>query len=221
MTTLTEAVHAGEFIVSEANNSRSREQITVQSGADLVAGQVLGATETSTATIAVAAAVSASGGTVGNGSIGTPTADAGALPGVYRVEIVNPNTNLGNLRVLRPDGSVDGVGVVGTAYNGMINFTLADGTNDWVEDDYILVTVSYPSAALKYAKLDPAAVNGLQYAAGILYAAAAAASADVRGVGLVRSCEVNADIITWPAGISAANKATAINQLKALGIILR
>ena len=40
---LTETLHAGEFIVSEANGTRSREEITVAAAAAaLPAGQVLG-----------------------------------------------------------------------------------------------------------------------------------------------------------------------------------
>lgn len=42
MTTFTEGVHSGEFIVSEANGMRSRKAITVASGNNLVAGAVLG-----------------------------------------------------------------------------------------------------------------------------------------------------------------------------------
>ena len=42
MTTLTEPVHPGEFIVSEANGHRSREQVTVASGQALKAGHVIG-----------------------------------------------------------------------------------------------------------------------------------------------------------------------------------
>lgn len=42
MTTLTEGNHTGEFIVSEANGNRSREEIVVVSGQNLGAGQVLG-----------------------------------------------------------------------------------------------------------------------------------------------------------------------------------
>lgn len=42
MATLTESTHPGEFIVSEANGHRSREQVTVASGQNLVAGHVVG-----------------------------------------------------------------------------------------------------------------------------------------------------------------------------------
>ena len=42
MTELTEGRHAGEFIVSEANGSRSREHVTVVLGQTLNAGDVVG-----------------------------------------------------------------------------------------------------------------------------------------------------------------------------------
>lgn len=41
MTILTEGQHAGGFIISEASGTRSREEITVAAGQNLVAGQVL------------------------------------------------------------------------------------------------------------------------------------------------------------------------------------
>ena len=221
MTTLTETARTGEFIISEAPGTRSREQITVDNGANLVAGTVIAATETSTATVTPGTPVSGSGGTVGNGSIGTVTADAGAKAGVWTVRITNPATDAGKFIVYDPDGLEDGVGTVAVAYNGKINFTLADGSADWVEDDYIPITVSYPSTALKWMALDTTATNGLQTAAGILYADADAASAEKRSVGIVRDAEVNGDLLTWPAGISAANKAAAILNLKNAGIIVR
>jgi len=42
MSSITEAGHAGGFIVSEANGNRSREQVTILSGEVLEAGAVLG-----------------------------------------------------------------------------------------------------------------------------------------------------------------------------------
>ena len=42
MTSLTESNHAGEFLLSEANGNRSRENVILVSGQDLPAGTVLG-----------------------------------------------------------------------------------------------------------------------------------------------------------------------------------
>jgi hypothetical protein len=41
MTTFTEGTHAGEFLISEGNNTRSREKVTILSGQNLAAGAVL------------------------------------------------------------------------------------------------------------------------------------------------------------------------------------
>lgn len=42
MPELTEGFHTAEFVLSEANGGRSREKVTIVSGQDLVAGEVLG-----------------------------------------------------------------------------------------------------------------------------------------------------------------------------------
>jgi len=42
MSVLTEATHAGEFLLSEGNGRISRESVTVASGQNLVAGTVIG-----------------------------------------------------------------------------------------------------------------------------------------------------------------------------------
>ena len=121
MTTLTEGRHTGEGLLSEAEGTRSRENITIAAGANLVPGQVLGK-------------ITASG---------------------------------------------------------------------------------------KYKMHDPAASDGSQAAAAILYADAAAAAADVKGVAIVRDAEWNGATLTWISGISGGNKTAGIAALAALGIILR
>jgi hypothetical protein len=83
----------------------------------------------------------------GNGSIGTPTVDAGAQPGDYKVVIIEPGANVGTFEVFKPDGSLDGTGVVAVAYNGSINFTLADGATDFLAGDYITVPVTQTGAS--------------------------------------------------------------------------
>jgi hypothetical protein len=42
MTTLTEGRHCGEFLLSEAEGTRSRDVVTIASGHDVAAGTVLG-----------------------------------------------------------------------------------------------------------------------------------------------------------------------------------
>jgi hypothetical protein len=74
----------------------------------------------------------------------------------------------------------------------------------------------------KYTGLAPAATNGSQNAAGILWGAVDATDADAPGVVLVRGpAIVNRHEIIWPEGATEAQIATATTALAALGIILR
>jgi hypothetical protein len=124
--------------------------------------------------------VSGTGGTVGNGVVGTWTADAGAPAGTWYLKVTKTTTNLGNFEVVRPDGTIDGVGTVGTAYNGQINGTLADGANDWLFGDYIPIVVSYSSA--KYKLSASASTDGSQTPDMILAQAADASGGDVEAL---------------------------------------
>ncbi len=121
MAALTEGHHPGEFIVSEANGYRSREVVTVDNGADLVAGTVLGK-------------ITAGG---------------------------------------------------------------------------------------KYIACDQDAGDGSDTAAGVLYADAAAASAEVQAVAIVRDAEVNREDLTFAAANDAGEITELIGDLKAIGIIVR
>jgi Bacteriophage lambda head decoration protein D len=77
------------------------------------------------------------------------------------------------------------------------------------------------TASGKYKALDPAAVDGSEVAAGILYDAVDASAADAEGVAIVRMAEVNAAELVWPAGISSGEQTTALGELAALSIIAR
>ncbi len=73
----------------------------------------------------------------------------------------------------------------------------------------------------KVVPLDPAASDGSDDAAVICCYPIDATAGDVMGVGIVRHATVKKDGLVWPEGISAPNKADAIAQLKAAGIIIR
>jgi hypothetical protein len=77
------------------------------------------------------------------------------------------------------------------------------------------------TASGKYKVLDPAAVDGSEVAAGILYDAIDASAADAEGVAIVRLAEVNAAELVWPAGITGPEQTTALGELAALDIIAR
>lgn len=90
------------------------------------------------------AAVLAKAGNAGNGVLGTLTADATAAIGAWRVICGAEAVNGGSFSVVRPDGSIDGIATVGVAYDSAegINFTIADGANDFELGDEFDVTVA-------------------------------------------------------------------------------
>lgn len=73
----------------------------------------------------------------------------------------------------------------------------------------------------KYVILAPAADDGSQNAAAVLWSRTDASARDVIAFGIVRAAEVKSAILIWPAGISGPQKTAAIDQLNALGIVLR
>lgn len=121
MTTFTEDLHAGAFIVSEGNGKISREVVTIASGQNLKAGAVLGK-------------ITASG---------------------------------------------------------------------------------------KYAEYDNTATDGTETAAGVLFDAVDASSADAEGVALVRLAEVAKAGLVWEGTQDAAAQTAAYTDLAALDIIPR
>lgn len=74
----------------------------------------------------------------------------------------------------------------------------------------------------KYKQIDPSADDGTQVAAGVLLQNCDATLAD-RDNGLVvaRHAIVSDHALQWPEAITAAEKASAIAQLKALGVLVR
>jgi hypothetical protein len=212
--TFTQPVRAGEFIVSEANGSRSRAAVVIASGADLVAGTVLGRTTGGTAT------ATAKAGNTGNGVMGAVTVGAGAKDGNYTLTITAAAANAGAFEVRDPDGELVGEGNVAQAFNhGGLSFTLADGATDFAVGDGFTIAVAL--GADTYKALNTAGTDGSQHAAAVLYGPANAASASVNATAIVRDAEVNGNVLTWPNGISDADKAAAVAALAEAGIIVR
>ena len=78
------------------------------------------------------------------------------------------------------------------------------------------------TASGKYKQIDPSAEDGTQVAAGVLLQGCDATLAD-RDNGLVvaRHAIVSDHALQWPEAVTAAEKASAIAQLKALGVLVR
>lgn len=72
-----------------------------------------------------------------------------------------------------------------------------------------------------YVQLDPTADDGSEVAAAVLFDNVDASANDKAAVVTARDSEVKAAALTWPAGITAPQKAAALAELAALGIIAR
>ena len=77
------------------------------------------------------------------------------------------------------------------------------------------------TASGKYKILAPAATDGTEAAAGVLWGAVDATGADKQGLAVRRLRELKNAVISWPAGITSPQKVTAIAQLEARMILLR
>lgn len=213
MTVLTEGQHTGEFLVTEANGSLSRETVTVLSGQNLQPGHVLGKVAVGTAT---GAAVS---GNTGNGTIGTVSAGATAKAGVYTATCIEPAANGGTFTVEDPDGVNVGTAAVGSAFTGPVVFTIADGATDFVAGDRFTITVAAGSG--KYKEYNPANTDGSQIAVALLLDAVDATGGDKDGVIVARHAEVNAAELIWFSGADANQKTAGLAQLKTNDIVAR
>ncbi|NIJ40349.1 hypothetical protein FHS78_000619 [Parvibaculum indicum] len=220
MTEFREGFHAGEHLVSEANGYRSRSVGTI-TGGKYAAGTMLGKiTEGGTVTVSEATFEGTGTGAL---TLATPAYSAAVHEGDYQAICVDPATDGGLFNVLRPDGTMDGVAKVGVAYDGEVKFTIADDTTDFAAGDTFTIPVAIADNAdlNKYTQLDPSATDGSQHLAAVLYDGVDASTADVEGTIHDRDCEVNGLAVTWIDGITDNQKAAAIAEGAALGIIVR
>lgn len=209
----TEAAHAGEFLISEASRSRSRDTITYAQSQTIVPGQLI--SEKLVGAMAVAGTAAA--GNTGNGAFGTPTVDANAMPGIYVLTIIEPGANVGTFTLEGPDGLQRAPGRVAVAYNGEINFTLAAGATDFVAGDTIEFLVTQDAAVPQYVAWD-----GVLDVSGIAFDHAVTGSGEtLEGVIINGDAEVNSNLLTYFSGATTAEKVEGRAQLRTLNIKAR
>lgn len=100
---------------------------------------------------------------VGNGALtlANPAYADGVVAGSYTVRITGAAANGGAFDVFDPTGEKIGSGVVGTAFTTQINFTLADGTTDFLVDDEWTIAVSGVTQANPLCAALPAVCSAL------------------------------------------------------------
>ncbi|MDY0882300.1 head decoration protein [Dongia soli] len=212
---IKEGRYTGEFIVSEANGHRSREQVVLLAGENLEAGSVLGRTLAG----AVAAAQPKAGNT-GNGVMGAITVDGAAKIGQYLLTITAATANAGSFTVEDPDGIEVGNGDVAAAFEGGgLSFTLADGAVDFGVGDGFVIAVS--GGTEKYKQWNPASDDGSADAVAVLYDNVDATDGDHRAVVICRDAEVNGQCLAYFEDAEADDIALAAAQLAKRGIVVR
>lgn len=144
MASKTEGQHAGEFILSEAPGSASRESITVLSGQNLKAGAVVGRLNKGVGKADIPAVVG-----TGDGTMSKLFAGPEVEKGNYVVKCITAVAHGGVFSVTAPSGKAlpnltltAGAGNT-TAYRSRhINFSITDGTTDFDVDDVFTIAVA-------------------------------------------------------------------------------
>lgn len=212
----TERNYGGEFLISEANRTRSREQIIIGESQDLAAGTVLGRTALGDVTVGAAAAVGTNSS--GNGTFSAPSGAAGIKAGDWIVEF-NDATHF---VIHDPNGLEVGHGVAGTAYAGPgPHFTFTAGGSAQAAGDLFKIPVSYADGDGSYVAVDPSATDGSQTAAAILWDKVTTGSGETaQAAAIVRDAEVDGALLGFGA-LTDDQKTAAKAQLASVGIIIR
>jgi hypothetical protein len=143
-TSFAEGKHPGEFLISEAPISQSREVVTIASGQNLDSGAVLGKVLR-----ALAAAPNPSVVGTGNGTMTKVRPGTAVQTGNYVVKCKTAATNGGVFSVTAPDGTAlpdltltVGAGAATDYTSDHIDFTITDGSTDFAVDDTFTIAVT-------------------------------------------------------------------------------
>ena len=194
---------------------------SITEGTDFVVGDKFTVVVTAAGTPVVV------GGT-GDGVMSAITLGKYAQLGTYKVQCKAAVADGGDFEITAPDGSVVGRFVMGTTAgtaasftSDHVNFTLTDGSGNFVIANYFNIIVANQSAVTGYYyAYDPTAVDGTQEPCAVLVEPALAASTAAAANALVRLGEVKSADLTWKANVSAAQKLAAAKQLLANSMIL-
>lgn len=161
-------------------------------------------------------------GNTGNGiiTLANPAISATASVGDYQAICIEPAANGGTFEVFDHQGVSVGTATVGTAFNGPVKFTIADGATDFAVGDAFVIKVP---AGTKVKEWDPTATDGSAEVAGVALAKGYAPSGADGGI-LIEArgpSILDLDGIEWPDGVTNDQKAAAITALAKKQIIVR
>ena len=211
MPVLNQPNRLGDWLKWEEDNLFSRDEAVLGAG-NLLTGAIVGRK-------APAVTVTPGASNTGNGVMGTVTLGPAALPGNYVLTCKTKQANAGVLTVADPRGLPLPDLTVAVAYTGdHINMTLADGATDFEVGDAFTIGVATSN---EVGEFNPAASDGLQFAAGVLAFDTDATGGATAAVVIARQANVQRNALVWKSGVTAPQKAVALAQLNTLGILAR
>lgn len=215
MAIINEPKRLPDILRRELDPGFCREDVVVLSGQNLALGAVFGRR-----TISYPESATAKAGNTGNGTVDLVTPGTAVRLGEYRLVCSQAVADGGVFQVFDPDGVRLADVAAGAAYDQPhLSFVISDGGIDFAAGDEF--TILMAAGDSKVVALDPDALNGAQVACGFLTAACDASGGDGRSVGITRDALILGDNLVWPADITAPEKALALKQLAARGILSR
>ena len=209
-TPLVEQYHNAGFLISLANGHQSIDQVQFAAGLGrLLPGLVIADVPLTYTAVAVA------GGTnVGNGTVGSITAQPPVFAGAYAVHF----TDATNFAVSNPAGIAVGTGQVGIAFGGGgLEFTITAGATAFVANDAFTVTIAFTGGG--WMPLTASTPTPIAYA--ILRDLTDATGRIATSAAVARSAEVNLGELVWDSTLNIHQKDTALAALKLVGILAR
>lgn len=215
---LNERRRPGEAIMSEAEFHRSRDNLIVAASQDIEANSLLAKVAV---VAAVAAVVTYGTGNTGNATIamGNPAVTTKVKDGRYKGVAVDAT----HVRWEDPDGKEIGVSTHGAAFQkGGVSFTITAGGAANVANDEFYIDIAADGEDFAHVAYNPVGTDGSDVPVAYSpYPVVTPAGKTGKTASLTRSSQLNGNCIAWPAGITAAQKANAVQALEARGIIVR
>lgn len=218
MSVKTEGPRAGQFILTEANGKRSRENVLIAASQTILAGGLVAILALNAGVTADAAAVA---GNTGNGTIAmaNPAVSSKVKNGTYNVIFTAATA----FKVEDPEGREIGTGSTGSAFNKEVKFTITAGGTPHAAGDRFTIAIGVESPGdYEAVAYDPDGTDGSEVPAAVsIYSVTTEAGETKKTAVIFRDAEVIGPCIEWPEGITATQKAAAVAALADKGIIVR
>jgi len=209
-TPLVEQYHNAGFIVSLSNGHQSIDQVQFAAGL----GRLLPGLIIADVPLTYTATPVAGSANVGNGTVGSITAQPPALAGAYSVVF----SDASDFTVTNPYGVLVGAGQPGVAFGGAgLEFTITAGSTPFAANDSFAITIAWTGGG--WAPLTSTTASPSAYA--ILRDIADASVRPATAAAVMRGAEVNRAELVWDASLNVHQQDTALAALKAVGILAR